>query len=263
MDKTGCILFGNLRRDIMRETKARRARIAKEGYKRKSEAFFMRLVRLFFKSRLIGGEYVTGEGGHVFVCNHENAYGPVISKLFLPCYSRPWTIHSMTEKKEIAKEMELGIGESRWIPKVLAKPISRLVAPIVYWAIRSCDPIPVYRENPKKVLATLKESVDTLCKSENITLFPENPWAEGRETYAPGQVHEFFTGFVALGKYYYQHTKKHLNFYPVYIDRRGRRVTIGEPIAYDISNPLREEKKRVAGYLYNKMVDFSGRAAGK
>lgn len=221
-----------------------------KGYKR----IGIRIIRVFLKPlipcRVKGKENVDLTGGPViFVCNHLEVYGPVITALHMPFYYRPWVINKMISRESIESHMQQGIEEIFMpLPKFIRKRLPKLAAPIVHYVIKAVDPIPVYTDNLKDVVKTIKISAQAMEYLDNILLFPENPAkADGR--YPLEGVSGFFTGFTRIAKEYYNRTKQVTSFYPVYINKRKRTMTFGKGVAYNTQNNQREERDRIVTSL--------------
>ena len=69
------------------------------------------------------------------------------------------------------------------------------------WALRSFDPIPVYRGAQMNVIRTFTLSIECLAAGDSILLFPENP----TDMYEK-KVSDFYEGFANLGRLYHKKT---------------------------------------------------------
>lgn len=215
------------------------------------------VLRPFFPAKVYGQEHVDLSGGPVvFVCNHLELYGPIIAVLHSPFYFRPWVIHNMLDREIIAEYMHAGTENAlKFIPPFLRNVVIRIAAPVVVWIMESTDPIPVYRGTVRGVIQTIQLSVEAMTCDDNILLFPEiNYRQEG--------VGDFFTGFVQVARSYYKATGKCATFYPLYIDKKNRKMTYGKGIAFDPSGATGEEKERLVSYLQNTMNDLAARGTG-
>ncbi|MDL2257622.1 hypothetical protein LJC42_00495 [Eubacteriales bacterium OttesenSCG-928-K08] len=211
------------------------------------------IVRPFMPCRVIGKENVDIENGPVvFVCNHLEIYGPLITNLHLPFYFRSWIISRMLDKDIVAEHLTSGVDiVLHWVPERLRKHIPRLVAPLVFTVLRSLDPIPVYRGSVREVIKTIQLTVDAMEYEDNILLFPENP-GDG-ENYKEAGVSQFYSGFVTIGSEYYKRTGLCTTFYPMYADKAKHTLTIGEGIRYDSQNSKAKEKDRIVQALFDWM----------
>ncbi len=199
--------------------------------------------------RVVGAEQVDTEHGPVvFVCNHLEVYGPLITNLHLPFYFRSWVVASMLDREIVARHLNGGVESLfRWIPERLRARLPRLFAPLVLFVLHSLDPIPVYRGTARDVIKTMRLTVDAMEYEDNILLFPENP---GEGKYQTTGVSGFYSGFAAIGGEYYKRTGNCPTFYPMYADKSRRTLTIGPGVTFDPANGRAEEKERIVGALY-------------
>jgi hypothetical protein len=225
-------------------------------YPRRLGIRFLRfLLRPVLYHKVYGKEKVDlSDGPVVFVANHGEVYGPVVTNIYLPFYFRPWIIEEMVNRDRVTRHIYQGtFRHIRWLPRRWRYPIAHLVSPILVWLLRSAEPIPVYRGSGREVLGTIRMSVEALEAGDNLLLFPENPQEGENERYATQGVSGFFTGFAHLGKAYYAKTGRLLAFYPVYADKHGRTLCIGDCVRYEAGHAAREEKLRIARELESRM----------
>jgi len=180
----------------------------------------------------------------VFVCNHADAYGPVIMSIYFPFTCRPW-IHAHMMKPGLSAsylEMDFVRKTLGWRPP-FSRWLANMLSPLCIRLFRSMGSIPVYR-GQMRIRETMNTSLQVLMQGENLLIFPENPLKE-----YSAHLHDFHTGFVCLARNYYRETGKCLPFYPVYIDKERGFIRIGEPALYAAGMDFRAERKRILGYL--------------
>ena len=196
----------------------------------------------------------------VFVCNHGEIYGPVVATLYIPFFFRAWSTYEITDKNIIADRTMNGAFQKVKGPwrKVLDWIMRKIGAPFVAWIMKSLDNIPVYHDNPRKLMQTFRETVTAMQTGDNILIFPENAAATADHKYAREGVSEFFTGFTMIGQVYYNKTGKCPLFVPLYADRHKRVITFGAPTRYDPDVPANEEKERLCDYLRGEMLKIAG-----
>ena len=206
------------------------------------------IVRPLMPCRVTGKEHVDVEHGPVvFVGNHLEIYGPLITNLHLPFYFRSWVISSMLDRDIIATQLQNGVNNVfRMLPEKLRAKLPRLIAPIILYVLQSLDPIPVYRGTAREVINTMRLTVDAMEYEDNILLFPENP---GEENYKQRGVSDFYSGFASIGAEYYKRTGQCTTFYPVYANKYHRTLTIGPGIRFNAENGRREERDRIVAEL--------------
>ncbi len=62
-------------------------------------------------------------------------------------------------------------------------------------------------------------------------------------------MNELQPGFVTIGRFFYRETGKLLNFYPVYVEKRNRLISIGQPVAYNPDISLGKQMNSVSHEL--------------
>ena len=212
------------------------------------------IIRAFLKPimyhSITGHEHVTNLPG-IFVFNHGEFYGPVAAVVFLPYAIRPWIYYKMIDKKEINTYVYDGtFSKIRGMPVWMKKLIARITSPIISWALRSFEPIPVYRGNARNVIKTFALSIECLNAGDSILLFPENP----EEKYGD-KVNPFYSGFANLGRMFFKSSGSRVVFYPVYASKRSRVLRIGEGVKYDPANK-NEERDRIVSELESRMREL-------
>ena len=216
------------------------------------------LLRPLYYHKVIGKEHLRGleDGTMVLVCNHGELYGPVVANLYIPVTFRPWTIAEMMNRDVIIEHMYQGtMMRQKWLPESWKRPILRIITPLLLWVFDSLEAIPVYRNDPRKLIGTFRETIDAMQAGDNILLFPENDTghAVGERGYALEGVGKLFTGFAMIAPLYYAKTKKKAVFIPVYASKKTRTVRIGQGIEYQPDNGANDKKMRIVDGLLSQM----------
>ena len=219
------------------------------------------LFRPFFPSRFLGAENIddSSETPKVFVCNHLEIYGPIITQLHLPYPVRTWIINNMVDLQLTEENLSGAIDKifrifslrvRRWLCHVLARPVC--------WAMNNIDHVTVYRGNSRDVIRTIRDTVDAIQCGDNILLFPENTSAKGENgAYKIGEVSEFFSGFSNIAASVYEKTGERITFYPLFADKKNKKIRAEKGITFDPSNSRPEEKKRIVSYLHDTMCSMA------
>ncbi|MBR6187172.1 MAG: hypothetical protein IKQ41_13045 [Clostridia bacterium] len=195
----------------------------------------------------------------VFVCNHGEIYGPVVATLYVPFWFRPWVAYEMTDKNEILDRTMNGVFQNvKRGRKLLNAIMGKLGAPFLAWIMKSVNCIPVYHDNPRKLMQTFRETVTSMQAGDNILLFPENAETSADHRYMREGVSEFFTGFTMIGQMYSSKTGKCPLFIPIYANKRKRTITFGVPTRYNAQISANEEKERLCAYLRDEMLRIAG-----
>ncbi len=237
--------------------------IVRRSLKHYGVKLIMLVLRPFFFNRIRGKDNVPGNPGRslVFVCNHGEVYGPIVTNLYVPFSFRPWVINEMTDVNAIAKRCAEGtFAMWTWLPEKMRMPFANAIAPFLAWIMRSVDAIPVYFQEPAKLRKTFRESISAMEAGDNILLFPENSDDTPDHHYKQSGVSHFFTGFTMLGPMYYSKTGKRALFVPIYADKKKRVLTFGVPTEYDPDNEPGAERDRLCNYLRGEMLRIAGEA---
>ena len=221
------------------------------------------ILRPMFYVKVLGKEKVRLTPGvsTVFTCNHGELYGPIVTNLYIPFTFRPWVINEISEPDRSAWYLYRNtVSRQRWIPKRLQLPAAKLVMVFLAWVMRSLDSITVYRDSPRDLVKTFRETAIAMEAGDNILLFPENPNDESLDKagYLREGVGEFFTGFTMIAQIYHQKTGKRAQFVPIFADKKHRTLTFGEPTLYDPDNQPQAEKLRISAYLRGEMLRMAG-----
>lgn len=216
-------------------------------------------LRPFFYSRVVGQEKVKPDPdvSCVFTCNHGEIWGPVVTNLFVPFSFRPWTINEISEADQSTDYLhKYTVSRQKWIPERLKWPATRVLTAFLKWCMRSLDSITVYRDSPVALVRTFRDTAAAMQAGDNILIFPENPNDPSlpKQGYLREGIGPFFSGFAMVAQFYYQHTGKRAQFYPIYADRNTRTITFGQPTRYDPDRPSNEEKQRISDHLRGEML---------
>lgn len=219
-------------------------------------------IRPFYRHKLIGKENVdASQEGLVFICNHGEYYGPVVTNVYVPFPFRPWSISDLMDDLDTVTAYcyKYEISPIRWLPERWKQPIARTEAKLALWMTKSIEAIPVYRNKPRMLMQTFRLSVEAMEAGDSLLIFPENPDAKSldRPGYLRQGVGEFFTGFTMLGQLYYSRTGKCCTFVPIFADKGKRTISFGKGIRFDPDRPPVEEKERIVNDLKAAMEAMS------
>lgn len=214
-----------------------------------------KVLGMFVRCKTEGLEKVT-ESGACFVANHYEVYGPFITVLKFPLVFMPWTDNLITDRTTLTRQLRSGIEIStrKWLIKPIRRRLPKLVASPLWKTVNCARPIPIYRKG-EEVEKMFLQSVEALKTGDSVMIYPEKP-PEG-ENYKIGGVDKFQTGFVELAQYYKVATGKDMCFYPLYIDKAGKKMIVGDKVTYDSQNDLHSEKVKVSDELFEKMLAMS------
>ena len=191
-----------------------------------------------------------GDEPVVFVSNHASINGPLMMTFYFSRRCRIWAIAEALDKTHTRSYAfhDVLVGEGKksfgfW--KFVAGVIKVALPPILIY-----NTITVYRD--KRILETFRNSMDALKNGEDIVIF-----GESTERYSE-YVNEIQPGFAGLGRMYFRQTGKRLRFYPVYLNKENRLISVGSPIEYDPDMDPEEFKKTVCAFIRDG-IDHLGR----
>lgn len=238
------------------------AAIVKKSVKNYGIKAIIFTLRLCYHYRVRGAESLKLDEDIpcVFVCNHGEINGPVVTKLFVPFPFRPWSTYEMLDRDVVADRCMNGTFEkvSGVRRKILGFFMEKLAASALVWIMRSVGCIPVYHDQPRKLMQTFRETVAAMEAGDNILLFPENSANTEDHKYVKEGISEFFTGFTMIGQMYAGRTGKCPLFVPLYADRRKRTITFGTPTRYNVDVSPNDEKERLCRDLRAEILRLAG-----
>ena len=211
-------------------------------------------VKIFYpKPTLIFTEEILLGEAVVFVANHEKNYGPSVMQLFFPVEFHPWVINQMLEKGECSSYVEETFFNERLnFPVWLSRIMGIILEPVLIRVMSSTNPIPVFRNDPQRLIGTFRESLSILEKGENILIFPENPRADNFSRH----VKEFYEGFLYIAKLYFRKTGRELSFCPVSINPHQRTITVGKSVRFNSKIDFRKESERMRTHMMRQITDL-------
>ena len=235
--------------------------VVKKSLKHYGVKLIIMLIRPFYRHKIMGRENVKLDKDIpcIFVSNHGEIYGPVVNVVFVPYAFRPWTTFEMLDAKIIADRVCGGMLKDQ---KVLPEKfcywlVDKIAAPFLAWIMRQVDSIPVYHDNPRKLMLTFRETVSAMEAGDNILIFPENAATSEDGKYQKEGVSEFFTGFTMAAQMFHARTGKCCQFIPLYANQEKRTITFGQSTRYDPDVPPAEEKERLCKVLRDEMIRLS------
>lgn len=211
------------------------------------------ICRLFCpRHSVFGIEYLHNDCPAVYICNHIESYAPIVMELYFPYEFQPWVIYNIAEPELCRDFLEMDFFKKELKMKY---PFSRLfasiLAPLCIRLMKSVEAIPVYN-GKMKIKETFELSIEAISNGHNLVIFPEIQDKKFSEF-----INDFNSGFTHLSKIYLEKTGKTLNFYPVYIDKKKRNITIGKPIGLSANNEFSKEKENIRVYLRDSINEIA------
>ena len=186
----------------------------------------------------------------IIVGNHAHIYGPGYSELYIPGAHTTWCIAEMMNLKELPDYAYRDFWSKkprwcRWVYRLL----SYIIAPLCVTVLKHARCVPVYKDS--RLLSTMRESLKHMKMGENIVIFPEH------EVPHNDIVWDFQRGFVDLAALYTRQTREPVDFVPMYIAPRLKRVCFGKPVAFDPAANLGAERDRVCLALMDAITEMA------
>lgn len=215
-------------------------------------------IRPFYRHKIVGKENVdASKEGLIFICNHGEYYGPVVTNVYVPFPFRPWSISDLMDDLDTVSAFcyKYEISPITWLSEKWKRRLARWMGKAAIWMTKSIEAIPVYRNKPRMLMQTFRLSVEAMEAGDSLLIFPENPDAKSlaQPGYVSEGVGEFFTGFTMLGQLYYNRTGKCCTFVPIFADKKRRVISFGKGIEYNPELPPTQEKMRLVGELKASM----------
>lgn len=205
------------------------------------------LVKVFYIKMEVEGVENLSDNASIVIGNHTQMNGPIACELYFPGKSYTWCIGEMMHLKSVPKYAYQDFWSQK--PKVL-RPMYRvaayLIAPLASYLMSSAKTIGVYKDGG--IISTFKKTVKALEEDANVVIFPEYDKQYNHILY------DFKRRFVDVAKLYYKKTGKELNFVPMYIAPKLKKMYLSKPIRFDASNNIEDERERICQYLIDEIT---------
>ncbi len=187
---------------------------------------------------------------YIVVGNHAKMNGPISCELYFPGNSYTWTAGEMMHFKEVPdySYRDFWGGKPRSV-KWLFRIVSYLIAPLAVCIFNNARCIGVYHDT--RLLTTFRDTVRRLQEGSPVVIFPEHNVPYNN------LVWEFQDRFVDVARLYYRATGKDIQFVPMYVAPRLKRIFFGEPVRFDHTAPAAEERKRISTAMMEGITDIA------
>jgi len=220
------------------------------GFDRVPMRMLCRAVQIFCHCKCeIPDEIACLDEPVVFICNHYEVFGPLAVVTTLPLRFRLWMNEAMIHMSDNADKLIIGTQHVfPWMSERTADWLIGHLGKAGEAIFRPFGAIAVDREQPAKLLSTLRESVRVLQNGDSIVIFPET----GIPAFAHGGVTDFFSGFAMLGEVYRRKTGQALRFCPLYIDKKHRTFRFGPLVSSD-----EMDHRSLSDHLHDQLLMLS------
>lgn len=220
----------------------------------KKTTLIYRILRWFVwlfapKFRLSGEENLPQEPC-IIVGNHSQMYGPIAGELYMPGRHEIWCAGEMMHWDEVADYAftDFWSFKPKWTHPFF-RLLSRLITPIAVCIFNNAHTIPVYHDT--RLLSTYRESIEKLRAGSSMVIFPEKNERYNNILYA------FQDKFVDLARFYYKKAGEALCFVPLYICPKRKTLYFAEPIRFDPTAPIAQERERICRYLSGSITELA------
>ena len=223
----------------------------------KKQSAFYKFIRFIVRNAVHRfDEEGTGnipEEACIFVGNHSQMYGPILSELYAPGapdMRYTWCAGEMMDKRAVADYAyrDFWCDKPVYI-KWFYRLLSYIIVPLAVSIFNNAYTIAVYRD--MRIGQTFKDTIRALDEGANIVIFPE-----GRSKHN-NIIYDFQKHFVDVAKVYYGRTKKEVQFVPVYIAPKLKKVYYGKPVRFDHTVPMDEERERICATLMDTITTLA------
>ena len=186
----------------------------------------------------------------IIVGNHAHTYGPVYSELYLPFPRAIWCIADMMDLKALPDYAfrDFWSHKPRWC-RWFYRILSYIIAPICVPVLTNAHCVGVYKDY--RVMTTLRKSIRHMEAGDHIVIFPE------QDVPCNDIVWEFQEGFVDLAAMYARRTGEPVDFVPMYVAPKLKRVCFGKPVAFDPTASPEAERVRICHALTEAITDMA------
>lgn len=220
---------------------------------KQKQSIFFRV--LFFFVRIFYGKVKVDikeplEKGSIFVANHAQINGPIVSYLYHPNPKKIWVISDMCHIKTVPSyAMEDFWGHKKKPFRFFYRILSFVIAPLSVHIMKNGGTIPVYKS--MAISKTFQKTMQSLFNEEDVIIYAEN-----RNPFNH-IINAFSENFVDVAKIYYKRYQKRLHFYPVYICPKLRRMVIGEKVTFDETKDIVVERSNIIRHLQSQITSMA------
>ncbi len=208
------------------------------------------LVKLFSPKMKISGRENLPDGPCIIAGNHCQMYGPIACEVYFPEKHAIWCAGEMMHLREVPGYAYRDFWSKkpkyiRWFFKIA----SYVIAPIAVCVFNNASCIAVYHD--ERILTTFKDTMKALEEGRRVIIFPEHD---------PPHDHilsEFQDRFIDVARMYYRRTGTAIPFVPLYVAPMLSTMYFGEPVLFDPSAPLPDERKRICRTLMERITGIA------
>ena len=205
------------------------------------------LVKMFYPKTLVEGAENLPDEPVIIVGNHSQMNGPIVGELYVPGEPYIWCAGEMMHLKEVPAYafQDFWSQKPKWTHPGY-KLLSYIIAPLSVCIFNNARTIGVYHDT--RILSTFKSTVKKLQEGKSVVIFPEQDVKHNHI------VCDFQDKFIDIAKLYYKKTGKELNFVPMYIAPKLKKLCFGKPVRFSAAAPMDTERRRICSYLMDEIT---------
>ncbi|MCR4877175.1 MAG: hypothetical protein K5922_08385 [Clostridiales bacterium] len=232
----------------------------RQGFDTRGMRWLYRVLYPCFHCRVrIPEELRDSEEPVVFIANHYNVFGPISFVESVPLVSDIWMNQEIIDPESSAEALLPGVRQMfPFLTEERKKWFSGKLSLLAVGVLNRLGAIPVSRDQPSRLISTMRRSIAALEAGHNLLIFPET----GQPRYSLTSVTPFYSGFAMLGSLYHRKTGKKLKFCPCYIDEQHRLIRMGEMVTYEPETDSRQETERVSDELNRRIREMAAENRG-
>ena len=174
------------------------------------------------------------------MCSHGDMAGPLATQCWLPFPTRPWVLHVFLSREECRRQYRDYTFTQRFgLPRPAAALLAWAVSGYASALVRSVGAIPVYRGSAR-LKETFRRTVEALQAGDPVIVFPDVDYTD-----RSGDMGEIYDGFLLIDRFWQRVSDTPLDFVPLRLDRKARRIAAGEAVRFDRTAPRQGETVRV------------------
>lgn len=204
-------------------------------------------VKIFYPKMQAEGVDDLPDEPVIFVSNHCQMNGPIVGELYVPGEPYIWCAGEMMHLKDVPcyAFRDFWSQKPKWTHPFY-KAVSYIIAPLSVCVFNNARTIGVYHD--ARILSTFKKTVSCLQGGKSVVIFPEHDVKHNHIVY------DFQNRFIDVAKLFYKKTGKELNFVPMYIAPKLKKICIGKPIRFCATKQIDTERNRICNYLMGEIT---------
>ena len=204
-------------------------------------------VKTFYPTVQVEGAENIPDEPVIIVGNHCQLNGPIVGELYVPGEPYIWCAGEMMHLKDVPEYAfrDFWSQKPRWTHPFY-RLLSYIIAPLSVCVFNNARTIGVYHD--ARILSTFKNTVKKLQEGKSVVIFPEHDVKHNHIVY------DFQDKFIDIAKLYYKKTGKELQFVPMYIAPRLKKLCLGKPIRFHAAEPMDAQRSQICNYLMGEIT---------